>query len=116
MHSKGNLISGAVTEDHQNDPAGPDQAELVQRPELVQCPVPRTVALPQDTLSALVVSGSETTCAFTLDHLLQGLTVQRQIQPCPAHLGDNPTSAEGSLPRLFQEGKDCPRGDLGLLQ
>lgn len=70
MHSKGSLISGAVTEDHQNDPAGPDQAELVR------CPVPRTAALPQDALTASVISGLETICALTLDRLLQGLTVQ----------------------------------------
>lgn len=54
VHSKGSLISGAVTEDHQKDPAGPDQAEPIQ------CPVPRTVALPQDALAASLISGSET--------------------------------------------------------
>lgn len=106
LHSKGSLISGAVTEEHQNDPAGPDQAELIQ------CPVPRTVALPQDALGASVISGSEATSAFTLDHLLQGLTVQCQLQPCSAHLGDNSTAAEGSLPWLFQEGKGCPEVTL----
>lgn len=41
-----------VTGDHQNVPAGPDQAELVQHP------MPGTVSLPQDTLT--VISDSET--------------------------------------------------------
>lgn len=55
MHSKRTLISGAITEVHQNDPSGPD------RTELVRCPVPGTVAVPQDALTASMISVSETT-------------------------------------------------------
>lgn len=53
IQSEASFLEG-VTGEHQNDSAGRDRAELVQRP------VPGAVSLPQDTLTASMISGSET--------------------------------------------------------